>query len=317
MTKKKGMPKQGSFGSKPLRDNDEWALTVDGGFLPMDTSDLKGFISTQLREQIEGNDNILVIDGTDSTTEGAKKKKKKKKASRRTEESDKESNASEVLSRSQRPNPKCRRISSERSSVYELPSPKGKDSEEDSGDKIKKLLGERDAVEERLAEMQRKMEGLEWYDKAWQYRETIEESVVCFRVCLINNYGHKEESEDLLDARVALEQNTTTLQQNGFTLTVCEDFVDRVEKTIRSGFIPEHRFTMKVMDNSADDPVQGYVRDVTYCLEIPMVVKWEKAEDERPRDCWGNAGHQEECSRCTKSQDRRKNTTVVSTEMCK
>ena len=101
-----------------------------------------------------------------------------------------------------------------------------------------------------------------------------------FRVCLINNYGHKEESEDLLDARVGLEQNMTTLQQNGFTLTVCEDFVDRVEKTIRSGFIPEQRFTMKVTDNSADDPVQGYMRDVTYCLEIPMVVKREKAEDD-------------------------------------
>ena len=70
------------------------------------------------------------------------------------------------------------------------------------------------------------------------------------------------------------------LQQNGFTLTVCEDFVDRVEKTIRSGLIPEQRFTMKVMDNSADDPVQGYMREVTYCLEIPMVVKWEKAEDD-------------------------------------
>ena len=37
---------------------------------------------------------------------------------------------------------------------------------------------------------------------------------------------------------------------------------------------------MKVTDNSADDPVQDYVCDVTYCLEIPMVVKWEKAEDD-------------------------------------
>ena len=62
------------------------------------------------------------------------------------------------------------------------------------------------------------------------------------------------------------------LQQNGFTLKVCEDFVDRVEKTVRVGFIPEQRISMKVMDNSADDPVQGYVRDVTYILDIPMVV---------------------------------------------
>ena len=38
--------------------------------------------------------------------------------------------------------------------------------------------------------------------------------------------------------------------------------------------------TMKVMDNSADDPVQDYMRDVTYSLVIPMVVKWDKADKE-------------------------------------
>ena len=239
VTKKKGMPKQGSFGSKPLRDHDEWALMGDGGFMPVETSNLKGFISMQFREELEGTEPILVVDDPDSTTGGAKKKKKK--ASRRIEESDKESNTSEVLSRSQRPKVKYCRISSERSSVqgYEHLSPKDKDSEEDSSDEMKKLLSECDAVEERLAKMQRKMEGLEWSEKARQYRATIEECVVHFRMCVINNYGHKEESEDLLNARVALEQNTTTLQQNGFTLTVCEDFVDRVEKTIRLGLIPE------------------------------------------------------------------------------
>ena len=51
-----------------------------------------------------------------------------------------------------------------------MPSPKGKDSEEESGDEMKNLLHERDDVEERLAEMQRKMEGLEWSEKARQYR---------------------------------------------------------------------------------------------------------------------------------------------------
>ena len=167
--KKKGMPKQGSFSSKPLRDHDEWALMGDRGFMPTETSNLKGFILTQFREELEGTKPILVIDDPDSTTGGAKKKKKK--ASRRIEESDKELNASEVLSRSQRPKVKLRHISSERSSVqgYKLPSPKDKDSEEDSSDEMKKLLSECDAVEERLAEMQRKMEGLEWSEKARQY----------------------------------------------------------------------------------------------------------------------------------------------------
>ena len=90
---KKGMPKQGSFGSKPLRDHDEWALMGDGGFMPVETSNLKGFISMQFRDELEGTEPILVIDDPDSTTGGAKKKK----ARRRIEESDKESNASEVL----------------------------------------------------------------------------------------------------------------------------------------------------------------------------------------------------------------------------
>ena len=159
-TKKKGMPKQGSFGSKPLREHDEWALTGDRGFMPTQTSNLKGFISTQLREELKGTEPILVIDDPDSTTGGTKKKKK---ASRRIEESDKESNASEVLSQSQRPRAKRWHISSERSSVqgYDLLSPKGKDSEEESGDEMKNLLCECDDVEERLAEMQRKMEGLD------------------------------------------------------------------------------------------------------------------------------------------------------------
>ena len=136
-------------------------------------------------------------------------------------------------------------------------------------------------------------------------------------MCLINNYGHKEKSEDLLGARVGLEQNTTTLQQNGFTLTVCEDFVDQVEKTIRSGFIPEQRFTMKVTDNSAEDPVQGYICDVTYCLEIPMVVKWEKAEDDDDLEIVGVTPATKTIVDVVKVKTEEKNTTVVSTEGCR
>ena len=73
-----------------------------------------------------------------------------------------------------------------------------------------------------------------------------------------------------------MEWVTRMLQQNGFTLRVCEEFVDHVEKTVRAGYIPEQKMSMTVTDNSGDDPVQGYVRDVTYTLDIPVVVKWEK-----------------------------------------
>ena len=68
------------------------------------------------------------------------------------------------------------------------------------------------------------------------------------------------------------------LQKNGFTVRVCDDFVDRVERTVWAGEIPEQKMTMTLIDNSGDDPVQGYVRDVTYTLEIPVVMKWEKEE---------------------------------------
>ena len=39
---------------------------------------LKGFVSTQLREDLEDNDDIQVIDNPDSTTSGAGKKKHRK-----------------------------------------------------------------------------------------------------------------------------------------------------------------------------------------------------------------------------------------------
>ena len=84
---------------------------------------------------------------------------------------------------------------------YELPSPKGQQSEEESGneDEVKKLLKEGDPVEDRLAVMQRKMEGLEWAEKVREFRETIEQSVVHFRMAVINGYSHKEESRELLN----------------------------------------------------------------------------------------------------------------------
>ena len=47
------------------------------------------------------------------------------------------------------------------------------------------------------------------------------------------------------------------------------------------GEIPEQKMTMQVIDNSGNDPVQGCARDVTYTLDIPVILKWEKqAEDD-------------------------------------
>ena len=222
-------------------------------------SNLKGFVSMQLRHEIEGTDDIVVIDDPDSTTSGTKMKKKKK-TTKRLEESDKDSKASEVLAHSQRPTKWCR-ISSNRSSApYKPPSPKDQQSGEESGDEVNRLLNECDEVAEKLMEMQRKMEGLEWAEQACGYQATIEKSVVLFRLALIKNFDNKEGGQEMVDAQGDMEQVMRMLQQNGFTLRVCEDFVDRVEKTVIAGFIPEQKMSMTVIDNSGDDPVRGYMR---------------------------------------------------------
>ena len=72
---------------------------------------------------------------------------------------------------------------------------------------------------------------------------------------------------------------TRTLAKNGFTLCVCEDFIECVEKTVQSGEIPEQKMDMIKTDDSVDNSVEGFVRDVTYVLTIPAVVKREKGEN--------------------------------------
>ena len=64
---------------------------------------------------------------------------------------------------------------------------------------MNRLLHECDAVAEKLAEMQRKIEGLEWAEQAHGYQTTIEKYVVNFRMALINDFGNQE-GQELLEA---------------------------------------------------------------------------------------------------------------------
>ena len=73
-TMKKDAKKEGRVGKKSLHTYGEWELSAKKGFHPS----LKDFVSSQLREDMESNDDIQVIDNPDSTTSGAGKKKRKK-----------------------------------------------------------------------------------------------------------------------------------------------------------------------------------------------------------------------------------------------
>ena len=77
---------------------------------------------------------------------------------------------------------------------------------------------------------------------------------------------------------------TRTLAKNGFTLCVCEDFIECVEKTVQSGEIPEQKMEMTKTDDLVDNSVVGFARDVTYVLTIPPVVKQEKGENDDDDD---------------------------------
>ena len=72
---------------------------------------------------------------------------------------------------------------------------------------------------------------------------------------------------------------TRTLAKNGFKLGVCEDFIECVEKTVQSGEIPEQKMDMIKTDDSVDNSVEGFVRDV-----IPAIVKREKGENDDDDD---------------------------------
>ena len=134
-------------------------------------------MGSQLREDLESNDDIQVIDNPDSTTSGAGKKKRKKRDRDSDEESD---DASLILRRSQvQPKRRCR-ISSEKSSVAEgevVPSSSRQraNTEESEGEaeEVDGLLRKKYQVEEELEQMKLKLEGMEWDGWARVYHETI------------------------------------------------------------------------------------------------------------------------------------------------
>ena len=154
-------------------------------------------MSSQLREDLESNDDIQVIDNPDSTTSGMGKKKRKK----RDRDSDESDDTLLVLSRSQVPTKRHRRINSDKSSVAEEVIPSSswqcRDSDKSEAEGVDGLLHKKYQVEEELEQMKLKMEAMEWDTRASGYRKTIEKGVVLFRKALLNNLGNGKESDQL------------------------------------------------------------------------------------------------------------------------
>ena len=195
-TAKKDAKKEGGIGKKRLHTYGEWELSAKKGFHPS----MKDFVSSQLREDLESNDDIQVIDNPDSITSGVGKKKHKKWDRDSDEESD---DASLVLRRSQVQPKHHHRISSEKSSVAEgeviLSSSRQRgdsDKSEGEAEEVDRLLCKKYQVEE-LEQMKLKMEAMEWDGWAHAYRKTIQKCVGLFRKALMKNFGNHEDSDQL------------------------------------------------------------------------------------------------------------------------
>ena len=257
-TAKKDGKKDGRIGKKRLQTYGEWELSAKKGFHPS----MKDFVSSQLREDLESNDDIQVIDNPDSTTSGVGKKKRKKWDRDSDEESD---DASLVLRRSQVQPKRHHRISSVNSSVAEEDIPSSSqqhgDSDESEGEAegVDGRLRKKYQVEEKLRQMKLKMEAMEWDTRVRGYHETIEKGVALLGKALLNNLGNHEESDQLKEMRGNMARCTRTLAKNGFKLGVCEDFMEHVEKTVLSGEIPEQKMDLIKTDDSVDNLVVGFV----------------------------------------------------------
>ena len=278
-TKRKlGVSTEGRIGKAALQSYGEWELRGTG----LDP----GFVSTQLRQDLESNsEEVQVIEDPDPTTGVGKKNKKKQKkrdievveTGDDDEEDDKRVYSQLGKSQTASAWKRIRRISSDGGSKrVESEGELLPDIPEDKD--LDQLRQERDEVEEKLKEMSRKLEAITWDDKARCYHEAVRVCVQRFHKALMNNLGKGKESEEVKEQRSELERCIITQAAEGFKIRVCDDFIERIEKTVYVGEVPENKLSLTKIDNTVNNIVDGFVRDVTYELGLPLVVKQEKVE---------------------------------------
>ena len=282
--RKPGVSTEGRIGKAALQSHGEWELRGTG-FDP-------GFVGTQLRQDLESNsEEVQVIEDPDPTT-GVGKKNTKKQKKREIEvvetgdddEEDDERVCSQLgKSQTAAAWKRIRRISSDGGSKrVESEGELLPDIPEDKD--LDQLRQERDEVEEKLKETSRKLEAITWDDKARCYHEAVRVCVQRFHKALMNNLGKGEESEEVKEQRSELERCIITEAAEGFKIGVCDDFIERIEKTVYVGEVPENKLSLTKIDNTVNNIVEGFVRDVTYELGLPLVVKQEKVEKATAED---------------------------------
>ena len=152
---------------------------------------------------------------------------------------------------------------------------------EDPDEETDELRCQKDILQERFLHLEQQLLQQRMENQARSFREDITGGVRELRSALMGAYGENIDSnESVCNARRKLGEVCKTRQSLGYTFRVHTEFVDRVEKSILCGFVPEQQIQCTKTDNSCLDPILGDVVDVIYELAMPMVIKPEVNEDD-------------------------------------
>ena len=231
---------------------------------------IKGFVGSQLAEVADSSEDEKMGKQPDSTNKDGTAS----------------DTGSGIFQSSQMPLPYHRRcrIDSDTQSVKHLGNTPNSDNESET--EIDRLLKTKTELEQKFEEMQCKLTEQKMEVKAREYQDHIIVVIRDFRGKLMDYYGAPRSDDRVVKARETFEAEVQGVSQFGYTFRVGEAFVDRVEKSILSGQMPEQQFICTKVDNSEDDPVRGHMVDIIFEVNIPVIVKKEVHDDEEEdKDC--------------------------------
>ena len=152
---------------------------------------------------------------------------------------------------------------------------------EEEADPLTDLRQRKADLEEKCTEMERKLMEQQMDNRFRDYQDELRDEINKFRNALMGAFGKNLSVEPkVVEARDALRRLCCTVQFMGYTRRVGTDFVDRIEKSLLCGQVPERQMKCLKIDNSEDDPILGYTVDVVYEISMPVIVKAEVTDDQ-------------------------------------
>ena len=248
---------------------------------------LKGFVATQIANDLDSNDEISEIEPSqippsqvpDSTIR-----------SRRTSGNAPSETGSCAPRRKRKRHHSGATVNSEVSTIKVVKQRSSHRIESDSQDsssssdsetEIETLHRQKDELADRYEKLEAKLLEQRMDNRSRSFQDEISEAVRDLRSAMFSACGEDlDQNEGVRVARQQLDAASRTQQSCGYKFCVCDEFRERIERCINSGQVPEKLMKCSKVDNSCDDPIRGPMIDIVYEVVMPTVVKVEKVEDE-------------------------------------